>query len=402
MILKHHLNNHSKIGVILELVQGSSYCHVYDSIFNKNTGLQGGVFYIDGFSELDVHNSGFSNNFAVSSSIAYVQNQGIISFETCSFSRNKVLTIGIIEVFDSISTSSFINSTFDEVQFATEEEIINELNDNTNCQYLWFASDSYIEYLNLNQNLLDTAIIHALISITEANFDFSSGNEIKDLMYASVMYGYHAKILMIDNYIHNLTLESSAFLLTESQLTINSSTISEMYSVLNRDSYILQFSSDSIVKLINTNFSDSLVAVINGFGSILEMDSIWFTNIVANNRIIDWFDVREVVINNFNTLDCKSSIDTEMLKFRECTIEMFSNSTFVNSQLYTLKFRDSVIKNFTGNVIDGINKGMQVDGTVLNIYNTTFKNMVQNEQQADIIQSALISDGSAIGKPIDF
>ena len=390
--------NFLNIGVILELVQGSSYCHIYDSVFNKNTGLQGGVFYIDGFSELDVHNSGFSNNFAVASSIAYAQNQGIISFETCNFSRNKVLTIGILEVFDSTSISSFTNSTFDEVQFATKEEIINELNDKTNCQYLWFASNSYIEYLNNNHELLDTSIVHALLSITEANFNFNYGNEIKDLKYASVLYGYHARISMFDNYIHNLTLESSAFLLTESNLIINSSTISEMYSLISEEPYILQFSTDSKVVLINTNFTDSLVAVINGFDSVLEIDGVWFSNIVSNKRIVDCYNVRDILITDFNTLNCKSSVDTEMIKFRKCTIDLFSDSTFVNSQFYTFKFKDSVIKNFTRNLIDGINKAMDVDGTVLNIYNTTIKNMVQNEQQADVIQSALNSDGSAIGK----
>ena len=82
------------------------------------------------------------------------------------------------------------------------------------------------------------------------------------------------------------------------------------------------------------------------------------------------------MITNFNTLNFKSSDDTEMIKFRKCTRDLFSDSIFVNSQFYTFKFRDSVIKNFTVNVIDGINTAMDVDGTVLNIYNTTIRSMV--------------------------
>ena len=68
-------------GVILSIADRGSSAHIYNTVINRNSGLYGGVFSVDGNSHIDVVNCSFIGNFAVTSSIATIQNQGHITFD---------------------------------------------------------------------------------------------------------------------------------------------------------------------------------------------------------------------------------------------------------------------------------------------------------------------------------
>ena len=88
-----------------------------------------------------------------------------------------------------------------------------------------------------------------------------------------------------------------------------------------------------------------------------------------------------------------------MINFRGCVIESISNSNFIESQLLVLMFRNTLIKEFTHNTLDSMNRGIKImSGSNATITNTVFKNMVQNNKVANLYYSEIIEKGSAIGK----
>jgi hypothetical protein len=68
-------------GTALSIIEHGAKAHIFNSSFNRNNGLYGGVFSIDGNSHIDASNCSFASNFALTSSIAFVQNQGNIDFD---------------------------------------------------------------------------------------------------------------------------------------------------------------------------------------------------------------------------------------------------------------------------------------------------------------------------------
>ena len=62
-------------------------------------------------------------------------------------------------------------------------------------------------------------------------------------------------------------------------------------------------------------------------------------------------------------------------------------------------FESSTVNQFSGNIFDAINRGIQFDknsnGTITD---SIFQNMVQDIRDGDLYNSNIVNDGSAIGK----
>jgi hypothetical protein len=145
-------------GVVLSITQRRSFAHIYNSVMNRNTGLYGGVLSIDGNSHIDVINWNFTGNFAVTSSIANIKNEGNIIFKDWEFFANTAISIGIMEIFNSITTSSFENISILDTEYMSKEAVIIELENKSRCLKLWFASDDYIEHLLDRKELLGITV----------------------------------------------------------------------------------------------------------------------------------------------------------------------------------------------------------------------------------------------------
>lgn len=97
-------------GVIASILGSDSSATFTDCNFNNNNGILGGLFYVSRISYIEVINSNIFSNFAVTASMAYVGNQGKIIIDSCDISRNQVISVGLLEIVDSIAENEFSNN----------------------------------------------------------------------------------------------------------------------------------------------------------------------------------------------------------------------------------------------------------------------------------------------------
>lgn len=120
--------------------------------------MLGGLFYVTRRSTISVVDSTLFNNFSVKASIAYVGNQGTLDISNSDISRNQAISIGILEIVDSVAANRISNSSIYSNSLVTKEITLRELDDSTICVNLCFASTGYLNYLNENRTILNEAV----------------------------------------------------------------------------------------------------------------------------------------------------------------------------------------------------------------------------------------------------
>ena len=145
-------------GTLISITDDNSVASIDNCNFNNNNGMTGGIFYVAGSSTINVNNSSFYNNFALTAAISHVSNGGSIHYSNWIFNYNHAMSVGLIDIIESEVESSIESSSIYSIELASAADIINELNDRTICRYLWFAANSYINYLNNNRNLLNFTV----------------------------------------------------------------------------------------------------------------------------------------------------------------------------------------------------------------------------------------------------
>ena len=142
-------------GSLISITDDYSVVNISNCNFNNNNGMTGGILYVDGESTINVSNSTFFNNFALTAAISYATNEGSINYINWIFNYNHAVSVGLIDVIGSVIENSIKSSNIYSNEILSVADIIKELEDRTHWRYLWFAADTYIDYLNNNRNLLD-------------------------------------------------------------------------------------------------------------------------------------------------------------------------------------------------------------------------------------------------------
>ena len=155
---KFYKNSATFWGTLISITDDNSMASIENCNFNNNNGMTGGIFYVAGSSTVNVNNSTFYNNFAVTAAISYATNEGSIIYSNWIFNYNHAVSIGLIEVIGSVVDNSIQSSSIYSNEIVSAADIIKELEDRTHWRYLWFAADTYINYLNDNRNLLDLSV----------------------------------------------------------------------------------------------------------------------------------------------------------------------------------------------------------------------------------------------------
>ena len=145
-------------GTLISITDDNSVANITNCNFNNNNGMTGGILYVNGQSTINVNNSTFYNNFAVSASISYVLNQGSTNYLSWVFNYNHAISIGLFSVIESQIENSIQQSSIYLIDIVDVTDIINELEDQTEWRYLWFAANTYINYLNNNRNVLSLSV----------------------------------------------------------------------------------------------------------------------------------------------------------------------------------------------------------------------------------------------------
>ena len=132
----------------------------------------------------------------------------------------------------------------------------------------------------------------------------------------------------------------------------------------------IQIELDSIITLNNSLLEDMKVSIANWFTSIVILNNLIAKNITSSQFIIDCYYCESVTFKNISMSSWSSIGVAGMINFKKAIAENIEDSYFIDSQLITIIFDNSVLKSFTGNTLNGMYKGLQFirnsNGTVSN------------------------------------
>jgi hypothetical protein len=108
------------------------------------------------------------------------------------------------------------------------------------------------------------------------------------------MKGYHATVTMYQNIIHDSEIDSSAFILTESSLIVDNSSISNIFkentnifTASTNNARLFEISMESVLTVTNTVFEDLGVPVLTSFDSLINLENIYINNVQTEDQVID-------------------------------------------------------------------------------------------------------------------
>ena len=78
---------------------------IYDTTFENNTSIQGGVFQIEFESVVKLYNCNLVNNFAVEAGVVRVNKDGHFEFTNVVIRENNAISMSVAELFDTATPS---------------------------------------------------------------------------------------------------------------------------------------------------------------------------------------------------------------------------------------------------------------------------------------------------------
>ena len=214
----------------------------------------------------------------------------------------------------------------------------------------------------------------------------------------SIGYGFRGSFIIRDARIEGLNIRSSALDLMRTDLTLDSVTFKDISRDIDSTARLLRIESNSEVQISNSIFQDINFSIVSVTDSVMRINDTYISNITASQYVIECYTSTGIIFQNLTIFDSQSDDKLGMTNFRDCVIESISNSNFIESQLLVLMFRNTLVKEFTHNTLDSMNRGIKImSGSNATITNTVFKNMVQNIKESKLYYSEIKRKGSAIG-----
>ena len=196
-----------------------------------------------------------------------------------------------------------------------------------------------------------------------------------------------------------MTRQADLFIALSTTLKLEKVTIKNLTKNENSISRIFRIESDSSVNIINSYFDSINFSMAMVKNSALVIQNLEAHNITAISYLLDVYVSNGIVLNNFTVVNCQTIGLPGLFSFKKSTVESVRNSNFVESQLLVFIFSNSLVKQFDSNVLNGMNRGIQVtERSNATVNNNVFKNMKQNIKEGGVYYAEIKEAGSAIGK----
>lgn len=215
----------------------------------------------------------------------------------------------------------------------------------------------------------------------------------------SIAKFYRGYLILKDITISNIILQNPGLIMTLSELSVDSVTITNITRRTGSVAPFLISESDSIITLSNFEIDgvNFLLFVITN--SYFQMYNTVLKNINADYHLIEAYTTQDIIIKNFTVFNSSSNYEENLVVFKNSVVESITDSKFSEIQFFALGFSNTVVKEFRNNTFDGMNRGIQIKlNSQVNISNVTIRNMKQNIKQGSLYFSDIKSSGSAISE----
>ena len=123
----------------------------YNSVFQNNTSIKGGVLNVENQGFIYWSNCSFQTNFAIQSGVIQVSNDGYYEIHSSIVSNNYAYSLPVTEFYLSSSQSIIEGSSISNNKQLSSSTVIQEI---SSWNVLWFLSSDFKTYLTSNPNLM--------------------------------------------------------------------------------------------------------------------------------------------------------------------------------------------------------------------------------------------------------
>ena len=196
-------------------------------------------------------------------------------------------------------------------------------------------------------------------------------------------------MIISDLSIYNITSESRVMSIIESQFTFTDSNITNIDSPNSGDFLSLSFQSNATIN--NVVFSNSTAQFIVALLSSVHIIGLDITNVILNDFLISYIDSNNVVIQDTNINEIRSTKDS-MISLSGSTIDSVSNLTITDSNVTCLYFVRSNVTMMNEIIISNIHQSIHIEQSHIDMLQNSH---LSSSGSADIINGgAMFTENS--------
>ena len=355
--------NYLKGGVASVDTLGASL-RIFNSNFENNTSIQGGVFNVENQGLLSITNWVLNCNFAVQSGVIQSSNEGYFTIYSSQIVNNYAYSISVGELF-LVSTQSLINnSTISNNQWLTKTYIIQQLD---NWSALWFINSDFRNYLIQNSDLMDVNSIYSSLQLISSSLSIVNASSIANQSY--VAEWIQSNLTISDSSIKNLKIDSDLVYLSATTLNLNNITF-ERISVASADTSIIFGVLYSAVSANNVRYSNSSWRFINLDSSTLSIFKLTANSVSLDSYLMNFLSCYSISVADSNIYSINSA-SSSVIYSSNSQFDQIRNVTLLDLNTTGIDFSKSNVTQISRLLISRSPKGMKLKNTVISTFSSS-------------------------------
>jgi hypothetical protein len=311
---------------------------IHDSVFENNTAIQGGVFYIDNISIIRCYNCTLRNNFAIEGGIIRTTTNGFFELHNTRITQNYALSAAMIDIFNSGSFSYINHWDISNNTLLSREQVLSEINGNWNR--LCFFSEDYKNFLKENDNVIYIMIPKYWISSVAGRYYVQNDTRIYNQI--NIMQGFGTNITIQDSTISNVEMSQELIKLGISTIDLMNVTITNISGINQTTSSIVHGLIGSRLTIMGVKFMHNTVGIANMMQSYGGIMNLVATNVSWNGPLLTLTQIMQMMIGGLNI----SSVNTnsELIRLQQSFIPSMSNVVITNINQIVFRFISSALQ----------------------------------------------------------
>ena len=360
----------------------------YNSTFQNNTSVQGGVFYVENQALIVVSNSTIQSNFAIQSGVIQASNMGRYKIYSSVISNNYAYSIPISQVFLVSSKSAINNCTIYQNNKLAKDVILKEIQA---WGILWFMSIEFKAYINANSNLMGLISNEYSMQLISSYFLIEKSTTIFNQDY--FIDGFESQLQIDNTTLRDSISYSFIISLSYSTFKLDNLTLLNIFSNKHGNS-VFKVLFDSVFEISNLKYSTSNSTVLYAYQAQISMANIEFSNMQLDDNLVYLAQWTDIVIKNTSASNITSTY-LYAIYISDSSVKLISNVSMTNISKAGMLISNSNVTEISTLMMNNVAHGVVVQSksTISSLHDSSFVKLgslnISNGGALDIIDSSV-------------
>jgi hypothetical protein len=281
-------------GGVLRAGSQRAIVNIYNSVFQFNSAIKGGVFYVESTSVIKLYNSNVTQNFGVSSGVIQAENHGYFEFYDSFIFSNNALAVTVAEIFD-VALTPIISGCqiYSNVQLS-KSTITTAITNSTNWSVICWLKTEFKNYLIANPSYLEQTSSLFMFQTISSSFTILGDSTI--YTQPRILTSFVSTVTIQDSAIKSTRFSGSAIVVTTTTLNLNNMTMTNLTS--SSSSSIILTSQEAVLNINTLSYSNSTVSLYNLLSSSGTIENVSISKITTSSSIMKFEESTNATVKN--------------------------------------------------------------------------------------------------------